>query len=77
MAQALGTGNPAEPTVPGEGKGGLLVLLPAGGHRLESKLSLQRDTHIPAPRVLCKHNCQTWFLLLSSWAWAISPFSNR
>lgn len=67
-----------------KGMGGLVVLLAAGGftgHRLESKLSFQRDTRIPAPRAratLCKHhNCQTRFLLLSSWACSISPFSNR
>lgn len=60
--------------------GGLGVLLSAGGspgHELESKLSLQRDTHTPAPwerGTLSKHNCQTCFFLLSSWAWSISPF---
>lgn len=57
---------------------------PAGGstgHNVESKLSLQRDTHSPAPwesGLLGKHhNCQTWFFLLYSWACSISPFSNR
>lgn len=56
---------------------------PAGGspgHGLESKLPLQRDTHTPVPwerGTLSKHNCQMWFFLLSSWAWSISPFSNR
>lgn len=36
-----------------KGMGGLVVLLAAGGftgHRLESELSFQRDTRIPAPR---------------------------